>query len=225
MIYGDIDRKGSRRRLLAGAFALAAATALTACTPAAQQDSPPAPRHFGPTGYGKLTITMTEAEARGTGDLQDAPVSTVLGWHVYSFVNGPKPDSTRMAADEELEKKLETADREASSIAERAQVLELRATSMRRMSDRLTAFMTAGGASFTGGRIDSIAAPEGAVTEAGIKRGSTVAELKAAYQAKGLEATSEAMYALPVTESPGWVLQFETENDAVKFMALNNQAK
>lgn len=232
MIYGDNDPKGLRRRLLIGALTLASVSALTACTTAEQKNSAatapgtPAANHFGLTGYGKLTITMTEAEALATGDLQKAPVSTVLDRNVYSFVDGPKPDASRMAADEKLEKQVEEASKDtesSNSAAGHAQNAEIYATSAGRMVERLEAFMTAGGASFTDGKIDTIAAPKDAVTEAGIKRGSTLAELKAAYEAKGLKSTVEAVYALPVAESPGWVLQFETDKDTVKFMALNKQ--
>jgi hypothetical protein len=223
MIYGGSERNG-RRRLLAGALALAAAT-LTACSSGQREDPPAAaaPQHFGPAGYRKLTLTMSEADALAAGDLRSAPSSTVQGWKVYSFADGPQPDPSRMAADEKLEKELETAEKDAASMAGQARVLELRAASMRRMADRLTGFMDAGGASFTDGRIDSIAAPKEAATEAGIKRGSTLAELRTAYQSKDLRSTSEHMYVLPVEGNPGWVLQFEIENDAVKFMALNDR--
>lgn len=234
MNHGDIDRKGPRR-LLAGAVALLTASLLTACTTAEQADAPAtapapttttstaAPRHFGPTGYGKLTVTMTEAEALATGDLQTAPVSTVLGRNVYSFTGGPKPDPSRMAADEKLEKQVEAASKDTSSgrsAAEHAKSAELYASSTNRIVERLEAFMTAGGASFTDGRIDSIAAPEDAVTAAGIKRGSTVAELKAAYPGDALKVTSETTYEVAAGDAKGWALQFEVEKDTVKFMAL-----
>jgi hypothetical protein len=37
-------------------------------------------------------------------------VSTVLGRNVYSFVDGPKPDPSRMAADEKIEKAVQKAE-------------------------------------------------------------------------------------------------------------------
>ncbi|WP_229068622.1 hypothetical protein [Actinoplanes sp. DH11] len=232
MINGDVGGEGLRRRLVVGVVVLTAAAALTGCGSAEETVSAPAgrtaaPKHFGPAGYGNLTLTMTEAEALATGDLHSAPASMVQDLTVYSFVDGPKPDPSRMAAEEKLAKELEAAEKKAASgsIDEQTRVLQLRAKSMRGMATQLDAFLGAGGAGFTDGKIDSIAAPVDAATEAGIKRGSTLAELKAAYQAKGLEADSESMYLLAVEGNPGWVLQFETENDAVKYMTLNNRGK
>jgi hypothetical protein len=130
MSNGDIDRNTIRRRLLVGAFALTVAGSLAACTtekldsggaavPAASP-SAAAVNYFGPDGYGKLTIGMTEKQALATGDLRSAPVSTVLGKNVYSFVDGPKPDPKRMAADEKIEKAVEKAQANTSTSARTA---------------------------------------------------------------------------------------------------------
>jgi hypothetical protein len=81
------------------------------------------------------------------------------------------------------------------------------------------AYLTAGGATFQGGKLVSVAAPKEAATEAGIKRGSSVAELKAAYGSKGLKRSSKTAYELPAGE-PGWTILFELGGDKVKYMSL-----
>jgi hypothetical protein len=88
------------------------------------------------------------------------------------------------------------------------------------MVERLEAYLGAGGASFRKGKLVSIAAPKDAGTEAGIKRGSSVAELKAAYEGKGLKASSKTAYELPVAENPGWTIRFELKGDTVQYMSI-----
>src|SRR5690242_5500352 len=88
------------RRALVGLLAVAAAGLLVGgCTSddAGTQGAGVAAKHFGPGGYGKLTVGMPEKDALATGELQTSPVSTVLNRNVYSFVGGPKPDPSRMA--------------------------------------------------------------------------------------------------------------------------------
>lgn len=231
MINGDRYRNSK-----VGVLALAVVTALGACTTAAEPAQPggaaiepappassaPAVKYFGPDGYGKVTIATTEKEALASGELQAAPVATVLGTNVYSFTGGPKPDPKRMAADVKLEAAVAKAEKDKSdkSAREFADEAQLFADSARRSLDRLVAYLSAGGAQFKGGKLQSIAAPKAAATEAGIKRGSTLAELKAAYGAQGLKSTSKTVYAVPAAGHPGWKLQFELDQGAVKYMSL-----
>ncbi len=230
MHNGDIDRFTWRRRAVAGLLALGASGALAACTPADQQvgDAPPAaapstaaPKYFGPDSFGKLTVPMTEKEALATGELQTSPVATVLGKNVYSFVGGPKPDPRQMAQDEKTEKAVkkaeESTDRSATGSAKAAKAY---ADSAQRIVERLEAYLGAGGASFRDGALVSIAAPKGAATQAGVKRGSTLAELKAAYDGKGLKSSSKTAYELPVTGHPGWTMLFELKGDTVQYMSI-----
>jgi hypothetical protein len=227
MFNGEIHR----RRFVVGAIALTIGGTLAACTPAETEESSteaaataaaPAPATFGPAGWGKITIGMTEKDALATGDLQTSPVSTVLGRTVYSYVDGPKPDAERMAADEKIEARVKEADeagpdRSAQEYADDAQAY---ADSTKRMADRLVAYLEAGGATFEKGALTSIAAPAGAVTEAGIKRGSTVAELKTAYEGKGLKEDSKTAYTLPIAGHDGWTILFELDGDTVKYMSM-----
>lgn len=232
MDNGDIDRFSWRRRVVVGLLALGVAAAPAACTtaeakngaaPAAGSVAPSeaAAKHFGPDSFGQLTITMTEKDALATGELQTSPVATVLGKNVYSFVGGPKPDPKQMAADDKTEKAVEKADAGTDqSAAGSAKAAKAYADSAQRMVERLEAYLGAGGASFRGGALHSIAAPKGAATEAGIKRGSTLAELKAAYAGKGLESSSKTAYELPVAGHAGWTILFELKGDTVEYMSI-----
>jgi hypothetical protein len=231
MHNGDIDRYTWRRRVVVGALALAVAGTLAACetaageqtgdAPAGAAASAPAAKHFGPASFGKLAITMTEQEALATGELQTEPVATVLGKNVYSFVGGPKPDPKRMAADEKIEKAVEKAEKSTdTSAAGSAKAARAYADSTQRIVERLEAYLGAGGASFRDGKLDSIAAPKDAATEAGVKRGSTVAELKAAYGSKGLKTSSKTSYELPVEGHPDWSILFELKGDKVLYMSI-----
>jgi hypothetical protein len=219
-----------------GVLGLAVVMGLGACTtsteqaqpgaaiqPAPQTSSAPAVKYFGPDGYGKITIGITEKAALATGDLQASPVSTVVGADTYAFTGGPKPDPKRMAADAKLEAAVAKAEKDKSdkSAKEYADEAQLFADSAQRSLDRLVAYLSAGGAKFRGGKLDSLAAPKGAATEAGIKRGSTLAELKAAYGAQGLKSTGKDAYELPVAGHPGWKMRFELEKGAVLYMSLS----
>ena len=231
MYNGDIDRSIWRRRLFAGALALTVAGSLAACktasteertgdAPVAAASSAPAPASFGPASFGKLTLTMSEKEALATGDLQTEPVATVLGKNVYSFVGGPKPDPKQMAKDEKLEKAVEEAEKSTdTSAAGSAKAAQAYADSTQRLVERLEAYLGAGGAAFRGGKLDSIAAPEDAATEAGIKRGSSLGEVKAAYGSK-LKASGKNAFEVPVEGQEGWTMLFELKSGKVQYMSI-----
>jgi hypothetical protein len=234
MTNGDIHRDNRLHRTVVSALALTVAGVLAACTPPAESSagspaaasstapSTAAVRHFGPDGYGRLTLAMSEKDALAGGELQTAPVSTVLGKNVYSFVGGPKPDQKRMAADEKIEKRVAKADSDKSdkSAAEYADDAQAYADSATRIADRLEAYLSAGGAAFRNGTLDSIAAPLGVTTEAGIKRGSTLTELKSAYAGQGLKSSSPTAYELPVAGHPGWTILFELKGSTVEYMSV-----
>ncbi|MDP9794819.1 hypothetical protein J2S43_003331 [Catenuloplanes nepalensis] len=224
-----------RRRVTAGALSFAAAGLLAAgCTPVGEPataasgasgapvaapvfDGDPLP--FGPDGFGRITVGMKEEDALLTGDLEAAPISTVLHRNVYSFVGGPKPDPSRMAADVELEAKVAKADDPSTASAKDAgNVAQLYADSTKRTLERMHAYLEAGGASFRGGYLDNIAAPKDAVTAEGIKRGSSRADLEAAYENLGLAKGGDGNYKMPAGRD--WQLIFEMDRDKVKYMSL-----
>ncbi|MDI6105987.1 hypothetical protein QLQ12_46195 [Actinoplanes sp. NEAU-A12] len=234
---------------LAGTAALAGCSTGPGDTPAAGASSAAVrTQHFGPDGYGKLRITMTRSEALATGDLITSPVSTVGDGDDYSFVGGPAPDPGRMAADEKLEKDVEKAGKAADAARAKAdkyrrthgrsaeesatsarlaadsasaavKSIEAMAASTERMGERLTAFLTAGGVSFTGDLMTTIAAPPKATTAEGVSRGSSLEQLRAAYDSKGLKSTSEGRYELPAGQ-PGWTMTFDVEAGKVAYMML-----
>jgi hypothetical protein len=229
MFNGDDLR--IRRWLAAGMAAAIVTGGVAGCTTATKDDKPaaaatgsasPAVKHFGPAGWGKLTPGMSEQDALATGELQTAPVSTVLQEHVYSYVGGPKPDPKRMKADEAIEKRAAAAEKlpKDASAAELARATQALADSASRLADRMTAYLDAGGATFRGGKLVTLAPPAEATTEAGIKRGSTLAEVKTAYDAQGLKNTSKSIYQLPVAGHDGWHLQFEMDGNKVLYMTL-----
>ncbi len=121
-----------------------------------------------------------------------------------------------MAADEELEKAVEEADRNpGTSAQEAADDAQTYADSTVRIADRLIAFLDAGGAAFRDGSLEVVAAPKDATTAEGIKRGSTLAELQAAYGSKGLTKSSDTAYTLAAAGHEGWTLLFELEGDTI----------
>ncbi|WP_433789778.1 hypothetical protein [Actinoplanes sp. CA-252034] len=252
MRNGERNHTIGRRGLLVGA--LAATAALAGCSTGTQDAAAPGTssaaatmQHFGSDGYGKLRITMTRSEALATGDLITSPVSTV-GGDDYSFVGGPAPDPSRMAADEKLENEVEKAAKAADaarakadeyrrthgrsaqesarsarlaadSAAAAAKSIETMAASTERSGERLTAFLTAGGVSFTGERMTTIAAPPNATTAEGVSRGSSLDQLRAAYDSKGLKSTSEGRYEMAAGQ-PGWTMTFDVEAGKVAYMML-----
>jgi hypothetical protein len=153
--------------------------------------------------------------------LQPSPVSTVLGKNVYSFVGGPQPDPKRMAADQKIEDAVAAAEKKNdTSAAGSAKAAKAYADSTQRLVERMEALLTNGGAAFRGGKLDSIAAPTGVTTVAGVQRGSTLTELKAAYAGQDLKEYAKASYRAPVAGHAGWFLQFELVGDTVKYMSL-----
>jgi hypothetical protein len=226
MFNGDDVR--IRRWVAAGLAAVVVGGGVAGCQPSKEEakpasvQSPPAVKHFGTAGWGKLTAGMSEQDALVSGELQTAPVSTVLDENVYSLVGGPQPDPKRMAADAAIEKRVAAADKlpKDASAAELAKGTRAYADSTTRMADRMKAYLDAGGATFKGGTMVSLAPPAEATTEAGVKRGSTLAQVKAAYQGAGLVNSSKGIYQLPVAGHDQWRLQFEFDGDKVLYMTL-----
>lgn len=244
---------GTRAVLVTGLTALAV---LSGCAgeaagpPATVASTRPADE-FGPAGFGKLTLAMTEQQARATGDLGPSPVSVASGCRDYSFADGPAPDPARMAKDADLEKRYQAAEKAADAAGERAdrplrrnasaqeyaesarrsadsaqaisKALTLSAETSRRAAERTAAFTRAGGASFAKGKLRVLMAPAKARTAAGISRGSTAEQIRAAYAAQGLTSSSSDRLEVPDAGGPGWTLAFNMERNAVAAMMLINK--
>jgi hypothetical protein len=230
MVNGDDLR--IRRWVAAGLTALVVVGGAAACTSSTEDVRPtaaatsaqPAPKYFGPAGWGKLAPGISEHDALAGGELQTAPISTVLGKNVYSYVGGPKPDPKRMAADAAIEKRVAAADKlpKDASAAELAKATQAYADSTQRIADRFLAYLEAGGATFQKGVMVSLAPPKEATTSEGIKRGSPLAEVKAAYQTQGLKNTSKDVYQMPVAGHDDWRMQFEFSAGKLLYMTLIN---
>ncbi|WP_215546612.1 hypothetical protein [Amycolatopsis sp. CA-230715] len=202
----------------------------------AAADGPP---RFGFDGFGKLKPGMSKDEAVATGELGPSPVSVVTGCEDYSFAGGPLPDPAEIAKDAELEKSYqdaraksdalnkaadagpgknagakqfaESAQRYADSAAAIAEVTKISEQQSNRSAARIERSNAAGGVSFGGGVLRLLSAPPGITTPEGIGRESTVDQLLAAYQPKGLKLESEGRYEMAVPGHPGWVADFDTK--------------
>ncbi|HEX8632384.1 MAG TPA: hypothetical protein VF755_29855 [Catenuloplanes sp.] len=219
-----------------------------AAAPPAAEAGTPAAKHFGPIAFGGLRPGMATAAALATGELATAPISAATGCEAYSFTGGPAPDPAAMAADAKLEKEYaaatkaadkasakadkplrrnasaqESADHaqlSADSAGASAKAIELAAKSTQRAVERGQAMARSGAVTFGEGRLRMIVAPPGARTAEGIGRDSTVEQLKAAYDARGLKAESEGRYELAAPDQPNVVMAFNVEAGKVSSLLL-----
>jgi hypothetical protein len=203
---------------------------------------------FGPTGFGKLKLSMTREQALATGDLSASPSYSDYGCDNYSYSTGPQPDPAVAAAVVSADKayneaaefggglmtgagpdpSLDDLSRSAQRLQLAAKVSELRGRlheeRMARIDARLAEFVNTGGAVFSKTGLRLIQAPPGVRTEAGIGRDSTVGELEAAYAGDGLREQSEDYYVVSAGE-PDWVYGFSTSDGRVTSLTLRNTAR
>ncbi|SDZ10910.1 hypothetical protein SAMN05421504_109239 [Amycolatopsis xylanica] len=204
-------------------FGAAAVLLVAGCS-----STPEAPKVFGPTAYGKLTLGMTAEAALATGELAKEPTSRLDGCTDYSLTGGPAPDPARMAAQDAAEKDLaekdkiyeEAAAKNGHSAAESAAVAKAAADSamaavpraeQREIRDK--AMGVSGGVSIGKSGLVTLAAPAGAKTPEGVAQGSTVDELKKAYGARVTEKDGE--FSAPIPEKDGFVYRFLTSGGKV----------
>lgn len=208
------------------------------------------PKRFGFDGFGKLKPGMSKDQAVATGELGPSPVSVVTGCEDYSFAGGPLPDPIEIAKDAELEKSYqdarakadalnkaaderpgrnagakqyaESAQRLADSAKAIAEVAKISGQQADRSASRIERSNAAGGVSFGGGVLRLLSAPPGINTPEGIGRESTVDQLLAAYQPKGLKLESDGRYEMAVPDHPGWVADFDTKAGKVTNFLLRS---
>jgi len=220
-----------------GAFAFAAVV-LTACSGTSGPAAPAAPETFGAAGYQGIGPGTTKDAALAGGKLAAAPVSTLDGCTDFSWTGGPAPDKARMDAEAAAEKKAkdlnaaadalpaqkeagngsaqaaaeaaEADAKAAQAYADGAQAIAELAT---KREERDKAFAAAGGASFGKGGLHELGAPAGVKTAEGIGAGSSLTDLQAAYNARGLKLGDNGRYQVAIAEKPGWAFEFTTTPD------------
>ncbi len=220
----------------------------TACSAGSSPEAaaPAAPEVFGPAGYRGLTPGMAEDAALAGGKLASAPTSTLDGCTDFSYTGGPAPDPVRMKAESDVEAKAKDLNKKADelqaspdskprgSAADSAKAAEKDAADARLYADaamasadlagkreeRDKAFAAAGGASFGKDGLRELSAPPDAKTAEKIGAGSTLADLKAAYDAKGMKLGENGRFQVPVDGKPGWVYEFTVNGDKVGSVSL-----
>ncbi|WP_236725483.1 hypothetical protein [Amycolatopsis orientalis] len=209
---------------------------------------PAAPEVFGPAGYRGLTPGMAKDAALAGGKLASAPTSTLDGCTDFSYTGGPAPDPARMKAEADIEAKAKELNKKAdelqtkpdpkpgSSAADSAKAAEKDAADAKLYADaalasadlagkreeRDKAFVAAGGASFGKDGLRELAAPPEAKTAEGIGAGSSLADLKTAYDAKGMKTGDNGRFQVPVDGKPDWVYEFTVNGDKVGSVSMVN---
>ncbi|GHH27562.1 hypothetical protein GCM10017790_56950 [Amycolatopsis oliviviridis] len=215
---------------------------------ASGDDKAAAPEKFGPAGYRGLTLGMAKDAALAGGKLAPAPTSNLDGCADFSYVGGPAPDPARMKAEADAEAKAKDLNKKAdeleadpepkpgASAEESARSAEKSAKDTRLFADaalasaelagkreeRDKAFVAAGGASFGKEGLRELAAPSDAKTAEGIGAGSSLAELKAAYDAKGMKAGDNGRFQVPVDGKPDWIYEFTVNGEKVGSVSMIN---
>ncbi|KZB85825.1 hypothetical protein AVL48_29815 [Amycolatopsis regifaucium] len=189
---------------------------------------------------------MAKDAALAGGKLASAPTSTLDGCVDFSYTGGPAPDPARMKAEADVEAKAKELNKKAdeaqanpdakpgSSAADSAKAAEKDAADAKLYADaamasadlatkreeRDKAFAAAGGASFGKDGLRELAAPSDAKTAEGIGAGSSLNELKTAYDAKGMKAGDNGRFQVPVDGKPDWVYEFTVNGDKVGSVSM-----
>ncbi len=233
-------KKVSGRRaglVLAAAAVMIGGVACTSADPAVENKSS-APEAFGPAGYRGLTLGMAKDAALAGGKLAAAPTSNLDGCADFSYAGGPAPDPVRMKAEADIETRAKdlnkqadeleakpdndpgpnaSAEEYAESAEQSAKDTKVFADSAQASADLATkreerdkAFVAAGGASFGKDGLRELAAPADAKTAEGIGAGSSLTDLKTAYDARGMTVGDNGRFQVPIAEKPDWIFEFTT---------------
>ncbi|WP_328701540.1 hypothetical protein [Amycolatopsis pittospori] len=242
--FGRISGRRAGAVLTAAAVLIGGAACSSGSTPDA--GAPAAPEAFGPAGYRGLTLGMAKEAALAGGELATAPTSTLDGCTDFSYTGGPAPDPARLKAEADVEAKAKDLNKKAdeleadpkpdpgSSAEESAKSAEKSAKDAQLFADaaqasadlagkreeRDKAFVAAGGASFGKDGLRELAAPSDAKTAERIGAGSSLADLKAAYDAKGMKVGDNGRFQVPVDGKPDWVYEFTVNGDKVGSVSM-----
>ncbi|ONI85395.1 hypothetical protein ALI144C_12910 [Actinosynnema sp. ALI-1.44] len=187
---------------------------------------------------------MSKDAALATGKLATAPTSNLDGCADFSYVGGPAPDAARMAAEDDAQRKARELNAKADELdkdttrrksaqehADAAQVYAdaagASATLAEKREARDKAFAAAGGASFGKDGLRELGAPAEAKTAEGIGAGSTVEELKKAYESRGLKLSEHTgRYQVEIADKAGWRFEFTaTPDNKVGAVSIISSAK
>ncbi|HET6289613.1 MAG TPA: hypothetical protein VFG15_23070 [Amycolatopsis sp.] len=242
-----MKRTWTGRRLPGVVLAAAVVIGGVACSPASPEEgASAAPESFGPAGYRGLTPGMAKDAALASGKLATAPTSTLDGCADFSYAGGPAPDPARMKAEADAEAKAKDLNKKAdelqadpepkpgASAEESAKAAEKSAKDTRLFADaaqasadlagkreeRDKAFVAAGGASFGKNGLRELAAPSDAKTAEGIGAGSSLVELKTAYDAKGVKVGDNGRFQVPVDGKPDWFYEFTVNGEKVGSVSM-----
>ncbi|MFD6423136.1 hypothetical protein [Streptomyces sp. NPDC060198] len=103
-----------------------------------------------------------------------------------------------------------------------ADAAQAQADVMKLREDLDKAFLAQGRVSFGSTGLRELAVPAAARTAEGIGAGSTLAELKQAYDSHGLALAEDGRYSVPVDGKQDWAYEFTTDGDEVSGLALIN---
>ncbi len=200
--------------LAAGALEAAPVSLVNGCTDFAYRGGP-APDPVRMAAEEALQAKYVQADARNEAARKEtevfpAPPASYSAKDVKSFTD-------RMAAFQEKSKARQEAHEQLMKVFD-----ELKAA----REARDLAFLTTGRAGFGLEGLRELVAPAGARTAEGIGAGSTVAELKAAYDAQGLQLGKDGKYTLWAgigQVEQGWRYEFTVDADRVTGLALANR--
>ncbi|WP_051755522.1 hypothetical protein [Kitasatospora purpeofusca] len=200
--------------LATGALEAAPVSLLNGCTDFAYR-SGPAPDPVRMAAEEALQAKYVQANARNEAARKEtevfpAPPASYSAKDVKSFTD-------RMAAFQEKSKARQEAHEQLMKVFD-----ELKAA----REARDLAFLTTGRAGFGLEGLRELVAPAGARTAEGIGAGSTVAELKAAYEVQGLQLGKDGKYTLWAgigQVEQGWRYEFTVDAERVTGLALANR--
>ncbi|MFF4345499.1 hypothetical protein ACFY00_37015 [Kitasatospora sp. NPDC001540] len=133
-----------------------------------------------------------------------------------------RPNASAAESLEFARRAAESAQQAAADTRIIAEAAQAQADVMKLREDRDKAFLAQGRVSFGAAGLRELAVPAAVRTAAGIGAGSTLAELKQAYDSHGLALAANGRYRVPVDGKPGWAYEFTVDGEQVSGLALTD---